>query len=320
MKPDELHSLWSADLPEASASGPAFSITRGVDATWVATDEGGRPSLILPLADRAQPARRSVGCIELQVHEALEIRTRDRCEVRPSAVFVLQDPACTRTFSVLCADVIAELGHGELDAATVFEHLASWRELLRSQRLLSRKEELGLWGELTLIELAPDPARMVETWCGPSRKTVDFLANGVAIECKTGLQRRKHRLSHRQAEFTGDRVESYLASLWVADDPSGTTLPEKIEAVRNRLTDDSTLMRCVLEVGFRETDSDKYQRTLALASDLELYPMACVPRVRTYDSGVSDMQYTITLDADVSLPSDVAAGIMNTLCEAVATR
>jgi len=105
----------------------------------------------------------------------------------------------------------------------VRELVRTWEELLRKRDQLSRSEELG--GELAVVLSCEDVDAAIVAWQGPARATMDFTGGGIAIECKTSVQRGLHHVSQAQAEHRGDAVDSYFLSLWVQEDAAaGRTL------------------------------------------------------------------------------------------------
>ena len=132
--------------------------------------------------------------------------------------------------------------HGDAMGTAVGRVLASYRELLSALGRLSEHQELGLYGELFVLDHligSIGEHRAVDSWRGPTREAHDFGLGGVDLEVKSTLSEdRSHRISSlTQLEPSPDR-ELWLVSVQLTTrGVGGTTLPELIERTMSQLSD-----------------------------------------------------------------------------------
>jgi hypothetical protein len=113
-------------------------------------------------------------------------------EEKSSLVIRLLEAAQRDIFLRLCEDILssAEQAASEQEAAArAVTRTWRWHHLLRGGRgLLSTEEQIGLIGELTLLEsvFVPScgPARAVEAWRGPLGEVQDFSLGQIRVEAK----------------------------------------------------------------------------------------------------------------------------------------
>lgn len=128
--------------------------------------------------------------------------------------------------------------------------LAKWRRFWAgvSQGVLSREQQLGLFGELWFLcrWLSPNvgEAKAVQMWRGPTGARNDFEVQGLGIEVKTtGRVDSSHVIHGLDQLLEPEGGTLLLFSLVVRDEASGAeTLPRVVQEMRNRLADDYALL------------------------------------------------------------------------------
>ena len=131
--------------------------------------------------------------------------------------------------------------HGDAMGTAIGRVLSSYRELLSSLGRLSEHQELGLYGELLVLDHligSMGEHRAVGSWRGPTREEHDFGLDKVDLEVKTTLSEdRSHRISSlTQLEPSPDR-DLWLVSVQLTTrGVGGTTLTELVERTMNRLS------------------------------------------------------------------------------------
>ena len=129
---------------------------------------------------------------------------------------------------------------GEAMGTAIGRVLSSYRELLSALGRLSEHQELGLYGELLVLNHligSIGEHRAVDSWRGPTREEHDFGLSDVDLEVKTTLSDdRSHRISSLTQLEPSPGRDLWLVSVQLTTrGMGGTTLPELISWVADRL-------------------------------------------------------------------------------------
>ena len=166
--------------------------------------------------------------------------------------------------------------HGEGMGRAIQQVLSSYRELLSSLGRLSEHQELGLYGELVVLRhliRSAGKQTAVDSWKGPTREEHDFGLDSYDIEVKTTLSEdRSHRISSlTQLQPSPDRYLWLVSVQLTASGIGGTTLPQLIESIKDRLSGPALRSRFaerLASVGWDPTHSHLYTRRFASRSDV----------------------------------------------------
>jgi Putative PD-(D/E)XK family member, (DUF4420) len=188
---DQLVAKWA----EAAQARPADREWRAVALSVSATvrffagirEPDGRIALLIeaPLgAAPATPLRMAAEGVSLTDQ-------RDQTQGLVRVGIVLEREPLRDVFEVLAADLVEVVQRATTPAQAIalgISRLGAWQAFLRSgRRGLSREEQIGLLGELVVLELLADEIgheAAVEAWCGPLDGIHDFSSSGIAIEVK----------------------------------------------------------------------------------------------------------------------------------------
>lgn len=162
--------------------------------------------------------------------------------------------------------------HGDGMGAAITCVLDSYRQLLSSLGRLSEQQELGLYGELLVLNhlmgsVGVDKA--VASWRGPMREEHDFGLDSFDIEVKTTLSEdRSHRISSlTQLEPSPDR-DLWLVSIQLTTyGVGGTTLPESIQTMMDAMPNlavRSIFVERLMDAGWDPAHSHLYTRQFTL--------------------------------------------------------
>jgi hypothetical protein len=264
---DELVSKW-AEAAHAKPSdrewrAVALSVPGAVRFLAGIREPDGRIALLIEAPLGAAPTR-------LLRISAEGVSLSDRREAAQSlfrvAVALEREPL-RDVFEVLAADLVEVVRTAATPAqaiATAVSRLEAWQAFLRSgRRGLSREEQIGLLGELTILELLAKEIGYelaVEAWLGPMDGIHDFSRSGIGIEVKAvagaGSLVRISRLD--QLDRRG------LSSLLVArprfqEGPDGRTLLTAVRDVRETIDRSAPGVRLgfddrLLRAGFIDVD------------------------------------------------------------------
>ncbi len=201
------------------------------------------------------------------------------------------------TFYLLLSDIVrAVLDEGIPPIAAIETSLLRWKTLLQMSALLSEERQLGLTGELWMLErllLDPHADDALNSWVGPDRQAHDFRLRDNEFEVKTTSgPRRVHTINGiHQLEPSAD-TQLYVVSLRVIDAGSGgETLGERVDRLASLLRphDLPIYFGKLSAVGYRPADMIHYSRRRRLAD---------APRLIRVEDGVP----RLTPEALVNFP------------------
>src|SRR5215211_7883737 len=215
-------------------------------------------------------------------------------------------------FAVSVADRVQDDGLDANEAVT--ECLARWRDLLRQAALLSPERQLGLTGELWLLDrlvTTRGPAAALEAWTGPSGEAHDFRFDHLEVEVKATIgEHRVHVVSSDTQLIASPHARLYLLSLQytAAGSGEGLSLGDRIAALRTRLDSGSTrrAFEAALRSGFAVAPEDLplYTRRLKLRTAPYLvavdddFPRIDLSRLVDFIdiARVSDVRYRVNVE------------------------
>lgn len=194
--------------------------------------------------------------------------------------------------------------------------LAKWRRFWSgiAQGVLSKEEQLGLFGELWFLNRWLAPAVGVSTavtmWRGPAGARNDFEAPGLAIEIKTtGRVDGAHVIHGLDQLLEPPCGKLMLFSLLVRDEASGTeNLPAQVAEARGLMADDYALQSqfdaLIYAAGYDDRLAAEYAKLVLRIRDTGLYSVTegfprLVPAslMGGVPVGVSAVEYQLRLDA-----------------------
>jgi hypothetical protein len=177
--------------------------------------------------------------------------------------------------------------------AAIQRALATFGELLRKRSLMSESAQLGLFGELGLLIAFLDTlgAGAFSSWLGPMGERHDFRIGAFEIEVKTTmLATRQHTIHGLSQLAPSPERELFLLSLQYerAGFASGASLPDRINAVRKRLSNvpdrASAFDRHLEKCGYKNEDEAFYSGTLQLRTPPCLVPVdAHCPKITEHE-------------------------------------
>jgi len=148
----------------------------------------------------------------------VEIRRRFAVvELRPGHQDLLS------AFALVIATLLATLP-AVPTASEVFDFLDSLATLVTPRRAAEGNTVEGLWGELWMIAASSSPAMLAAAWHASANDRFDFSLSSSRIEVKTTSRAgRAHDFSLDQLATSGEKP-TWLASLTVVPDSSGSTV------------------------------------------------------------------------------------------------
>lgn len=188
------------------------------------------------------------------------------------------------------------------------DRLSAWQVFLgREGRLLSRPEQEGLAGELTVIHRLLDlhfPASFVlQHWVGPEAGDHDFRFSRISLEVKAASARPNMAIQISNLRQLDELLveELFIALILFEEAIEGLPLPQLVQSLRGRLdgADLKTFENRLLKTGYRDEDARHYAQPYLVRSFAWLKVQDDFPRLRRtdIDSNVLDAVYQIRVDA-----------------------
>ena len=188
------------------------------------------------------------------------------------------------------------------------ERLSAWQVFLgREGRLLSRPEQEGLMGELTVLHRLLDleflTPFVLQHWLGPEAGDHDFRFSSASLEVKAASSRPNMALQVSNLRQLDELLVPHLfvALLLFEEEVGGLTLPQQVQSLRSRLSgsDLKLFENRLLKTGYRDEDARHYAQPYLLRSFSWLKVQGDFPRLRRsdIDASVVDAVYQVRVDA-----------------------
>jgi hypothetical protein len=192
--------------------------------------------------------------------------------------------------------------------------LDDWKALFERIALLTPERELGLRGELWMLNrlLSSRGPDALAAWTGPQHQAHDFRIDGFEFEVKaTSSERRSHLISSDTQLTASPNRTLYLLSLqFTTGGANGLTLHEVVEPLREALSSfgQTSIFDAILRVKFQLSSQTLklYPRRLQLRSLPYLVLVdEAFPRISRTDvlslshpgmSRISDLRYRVDVD------------------------
>lgn len=188
--------------------------------------------------------------------------------------------------------------------------LKKWKNFFstRQELLLSKNEELGLYGELTLLNklIQTFGENIVNSWAGPKKETHDFYIGKNAIEVKTTSKQAPYQ-AHINSEYQLDKRDVsgmlYLSFFAFRRDESGpNTLPLLIKEIRNSLSKDDLSLNSfnekLFKVGYVDSLEENYKSSYTLRCE-RLFcikdDFPCIARCKL-PKGINNVEYNVNIE------------------------
>jgi hypothetical protein len=229
--------------------------------------------------------------------------------------------------AMLCAiaDRIQLDGMDPMVAVT--ETLKRWRDVLAARGRLSPEAEIGLIGELLVLEAlcAATDATALLAWRGALHEEHDFGLRELDLEVKTtSTERRQHWItSLTQLQPTQSRSLGLVSLQITRGGKAGRTLPEIVDAI-GQSVDTSTFDAKLAKVGWESSTSDLFPDSWLLRNRPKFFMVAEAFPALTHGlltsanpalTAVTEVQYRIDLSERQTdaIPDPSASAALNLL-------
>jgi len=211
------------------------------------------------------------------------IRVRTILDGAPALEISTGNSLLFQQFYGFALDVLDRVQKHAVDPiAAVADSVSDWRALLETARRLGPEAELGLFGELHVLQglLAFRPYDALASWTGPHREQHDFRVGEVELEVKaTRRLRRIHMISNlaQLVPSPGRRLVLVSLQFESAGAGYGLSLSELVEELRTAAAPiaggRAHLDRKLGLAGYFDEDAAHYTQRLALRTDARMIPI-----------------------------------------------
>lgn len=197
------------------------------------------------------------------------------------------------------------------------QRLASWKELLRAISTLSLEHQLGLLGELWLLQRLIDDrgTSALDAWTGPHGEPHDFRMTGVELEVKSTRNRQRIHIINGLDQLlpsTGQQLHILSLQFEPAVTDDSYSLRQVVSQLRARLEHDNARRKAFDSLlqdgcGYRDAHEQHYEARFRLRSIPVLVRVddKC-PRLthgalrqaigEAHEKRVADVRYTLNLE------------------------
>jgi hypothetical protein len=200
----------------------------------------------------------------------VRVRQADSQGIRRISVSVEGNELVIDGHAMLCAMADRIQLEGLDPMRAVAQTLQQWREVLAARKRPSPEQEVGLVGELLVLEALQSiaGASALTAWRGAANEEHDFGLDDMDVEVKTtSTERRTHWISSAtQLQRTQDRPLTLVSIQITRGGKSGRTLPAIIGTLRESL-DLESFNKKLSRVGWDDDLSDLYPERWIVRTD-----------------------------------------------------
>lgn len=234
-------------------------------------------------------------------------------------------PIESYTFACLVIDHILDQGESLATATAVA--LAGIRDLLRKESALTSEQEVGLLGELLVLDSLVEQfgtGDAMDAWIGVDSEEHDFGMLDRDFEVKTTrAEHRTHWISSTTQLMAISGRDLRLISIQVTPRSLGSalTLPDLVERIATKISDRSAQYWQKLEaVGYLKEDEELYQTKWALRTDIKEFEINSdfpkitpneLEKIGVNGTEVPEVRYRISLDGKTPAKSIIDFSTVN---------
>jgi Putative PD-(D/E)XK family member, (DUF4420) len=313
-----LREIVAGTLPPDAGEAEDYRIAAPVGPAFLARGRSSTVTLLIPLAAASGAVARSGGGFTLTSAPRVAFDHGGRRWEQSAAILECTQEKLADAFLVLVTDVARRLPSSaeEITWPKIISWVEEWQALLSRRTTLSVEEQLGLWGELWLMSQAKDADRLFAAWRGPEADAVDFFHDGAALEVKVSRRAHVHHVSQSQVDAPRGEYVAYFLSMWVGvEQVRGVSLAELVDKLLHRVSDPAAFLKQLARVGYSLQDREAYATRFVVLEPPRWFHAEDIPRVRSFDEGISLLRYIVTLDADARLDDEHALDLWRHFCE-----
>lgn len=214
-------------------------------------------------------------------------------------------------FAIMVVDILRALEAAAKNASrdvmdAFLERVKEWQAFMaRTHRPLSSDAQIGLFGELWLLNLLADTPLGVgalDCWQGPLRAAQDFHIRGGAIEVKSTVRTGSFLARINSIEqLDGDKAPIFLCAFRFEENIDGISLADLVSELRERFKLAGVQRRfeaLLMVMGYLDEHKSLYNRTLTLKDARAIPAKGDIPRLTRAELPPAIRSATYVLDLD----------------------
>jgi hypothetical protein len=183
-------------------------------------------------------------------------------------------------FVMAVADRVLEFHQSAIEALIL--ELQSFAALLEEKSLLTIERQLGLIGELIILErmISGHGSAAIAAWIGPRGEPHDFRIGNREFEVKTTAGTRRIHTIHNISQLTvSPGCSLFIISILLGPTAKegGFSLAQKIESIQSSLkglpSDEKQFLTALESSGYSTVDHSQYNRLFALRRPVAVVPI-----------------------------------------------
>lgn len=292
----------ATDVPAGDGTQPA-SAAPGRTNDYVCIGPQGHPVLLLACASSVGLKRPPISLRHLTVEFGIRFRVRTPSGVVEDDFVVVSlrgdDHGLVEAFCLAADAMVAALPDAP-SASDVERAVREFVELLSTLSLPSPRAVVGLWAELWLMSVAPDPQAAILAWHGDPTDRFDFSFAAHFVEVKaTERAERSHEFAYEQ--LRGAEAPVKVASLILRRAQGGISLADLVAILQDGLGSELRLKLVKNVFGaigsaLSEASEIRFDAAFA-AANLRVISAHQVPAVHIpKDSPISAVRFRVNFD------------------------
>ena len=182
----------------------------------------------------------------------------------------------------------------------------------------SKKNVIGLWGEVLIIYLAKNKEEIIKAWHPKSSSRYDFMHSSEILEVKTSTDDRKHTFSYNQLrEVNKNKI---IASILIRNEGGiKKSINQMKKEIFKEVSDNElkykfeNLIINTLGENIELQNSQKYCIQYAI-DNIQFFKSESIPNINGHDNGVSNIEFVSDLSNAIQA-SKKDSKILSLICD-----
>ena len=205
-----------------------------------------------------------------------------------------------KIFYSICFDLIEMLGDCP-DKSKIIKHVEVFRDLFGKTLKKTSITEIGLWGELLVIESSDDLPLLIDSWHKLAKQTFDFNDGLTKLEVKTTtLNERIHSFSLNQLKKSKETT-SLICSIMTSQIDLGKSVSDLFEKINSKITPEYRLKlkEKIMDVAGSDLEifTNKFDYNTAVLA-MKIFEPEKIPSIKSINipNEISEVRFKVNLE------------------------